>query len=105
MATHSVAANQVAIHELALTISTEEIVQFADDLDRVSVVQISGAEPVYFTTDRTAATVPAAGAASACYATLTALEPVVVDPRSHGASPTQIRLISAAAAVVAVFRG
>lgn len=103
MATHSVAQNQVAVHRLALAANTEEIVQFAEDLDQVEVVQISGTDPVYFSTNGQAAAIPADGAASHCYSTVQPLVSVALDPRRSTA--TQVRLICATAAVVSVTRG
>lgn len=103
MATVTVAVNQVGVHNLALSAGVEEIVQFSEDVEEVEVVQITGASPVYFTTDGTAAAVPAAGAATACYSTIAALAPVALDPDTW--TSTSIRLICAAAATVSVVRG
>lgn len=102
MAVHDVAANQVGVHNLALSADTVEIVQFTDDVEQVEVTQISGDEPVYFTTDDSTPAVPAAGAASACYSTLAPMQPVLLDPRTWQA--TSVSLVCAAAAVVSVVR-
>jgi hypothetical protein len=99
---HVVADNQVGVHNLALAAGTVEVVQFGQDADQVEVIQISGADPVYFTTDDSTPSVPSAGAPSACYSTLAPLLPVLLDPRTWRA--TSIRLICASAAVVSVVR-
>jgi len=102
MATHVVADNQVGVHNLALEAGVVEIVQFGQDIDQVEVTQISGEDPVYFTTDGSTPAVPAAGAASACYSTLGVMLPVLLDPRTW--QSTSIRLVSASAAAVSVVR-
>lgn len=102
MATHSVAGAQVGVHNLALSAGVEEIVQFSEDVEQVEVTQVTGAAPVYFSTDGSAAEVPTAGAPSACYSTLTTLAPVALDPRTW--QSTSIRLICSASATVSVVR-
>lgn len=102
MATVTVAVSQVGVHNLALSAGVEEIVQFGEDVENVEITQITGSAPVYFTTNNAAATVPANGAASACYSTLTTMAPVSLDPNTW--QSTSIRLICAAAATVSVVR-
>lgn len=102
MAVVTVANSQVGVHNLALSAGVEEIVEFGEDVDQVEVTQITGSAPVYFTTNDTAASVPAAGVATACYSTITTLAPVELDPRTY--QSTRIRLISSAAATVSVVR-
>jgi hypothetical protein len=102
MATVTVAANQVGVHNLALSAGVVEVVQFGQDVDQVEVTQISGSDPIYFTTDGSTPAVPSAGAASACFSTLAPLLPVLLDPRTWQA--TSIRLVCASAASVSVVR-
>jgi hypothetical protein len=102
MAVHVIPDGQVGVHNLALSANTVEVVQFGQDVDQVEVIQISGSAPVYFTTDGSTPTVPANGAASACYSTIAAMVSVQLDPRTWQA--TSIGLISASSATVSVVR-
>lgn len=102
MATHVVADNQVGVHNLALEAGVVEVVQFGKDVDQVEVTQLSGDDPVYFTTNGSTPAVPTAGEVSACYSTLAPMLPVLLDPGTWKA--TSIRLVSESAAVVSVVR-
>lgn len=92
MATYSVAAGKRGVRAKSLSANVEDVVDFADDIPAVEVYVESGTATVYFTTDRSTATVAGDN----------------TDPVAPGSSlavtvwtggPSQIRLKSSAAAV------
>jgi len=95
MATYTVSAGDIAAHAKTLTIDSEDVVDFPADLEGVEVLVHSGDNPVYFTVNRTAATV----AGGNTHVAVTGV-PVRVPVGTSG--NTQVRLISAAACVYSV---
>lgn len=88
-----------AAHDVALAAATETRIQLAVDCARVEVLAHESSAPVYFTVDGSEATV----AGPTCYALLAGVNAVTV-PVPGAIGLTEVRLISSAAATVAVTR-
>lgn len=97
MATYTVAAGKRGVRAKTLGANTEDIINFSEDISAVEVYVESGSATVYFSTDRSAATVAGDN----------------TDPVAPGSAVTtevwtggnsQIRLISSATAVYNVSR-
>ncbi len=101
MATYTVAAGKTALHAKTTVASVEDIVNFADDIPNVEVFVESGAG-VYFTTNRSAATLPGSDTNGSMTTYVPAGSSVQTEVWTDAGS--QIRLISAGAAVYHVTR-
>lgn len=90
MATHTLAAGVIGAFEKTLVADTEDIVNFPVDLDQVRVMNIDGAESLYFTVTGVEPTV---GGAHTYWLPAVAGATRTVDVPT--AAATQVRLISA----------
>ena len=100
MASYTVTAAEVGVHEKALTAATVDTVTFADDRDRVRVIFVAGTTPIYFTVDNTAPTV---GGQGSHYLPAVVGAVAEVEPSTPGA--TVVKLISSGASTYGVEAG
>jgi hypothetical protein len=101
MANLSIATGTTALHEQQLVASTEDIVTFADDLDRFEVMS-DGAADLYLTIDGTPATILGATTRRLPAGTISVREFAV--PITNEAGTTKVRLISSGAPTYSIAR-
>lgn len=98
MAVHNVSSREIGAHGIVLTANTEEVVQFADDVGTVEIINMTGTAPVYFTIDGNPAEVGGARSrilpAAVCG----------IEYEPTGSDPTRVSLISPGTPTVSVAR-
>jgi hypothetical protein len=98
MAVHNVSSREIGAHGIVLTANTEEIVQFADDVGTVEILNMTGTAAVYFSFDGN----PAVVGGARCLVLPAAISSAEYAPR--GTDPTAVSLISAGTPTVSVSR-
>lgn len=98
VADHTVAADEQGVHAVALTASTVDTVTFADDVTRITITNMTGTAPIYYTVDGSTPTV----AGKNTRLVPAAVTHVDVEPATSG--PTTVKLISPGTPTVSVAR-
>ncbi len=95
---YDVSTGERGVHAIALTPNVESVVQFADDISTVEIINMDGAGPVYLTVNGAPATV--AGRHTRLLPA--AIGSIMIEP--YQSVPTKISLISPGSPTVSVAR-
>lgn len=98
MADHTIAADEIAVHEIALSANVVETFKFATSGNAVEIFSHDGAAPIYATINGDNPTIKGAD----CFLIPGAMGSTVLMPSSTG--PTVLKLISSGTPVVSVTR-
>jgi hypothetical protein len=98
VADYTIAGDEIGVHAVPLVASTVSTFTFADDVTEVTITNMTGTAPIYYTLDGTAPTV--AGAKTR----LVPADIVSVEVEPTGSGPSVVKLISPGTPTVSVAR-